>query len=141
MHTASLKQPRTVGSPKRRTLIAAATLGGLATLVATPAWTQDATKADAKHYTVALENDQVRVLRIHYGPHEKGAMHSHPAGVVIYLTDAQGKFTFPDGKTMAANAKAGTVVWSEPVTHAPENVGDKPFDVIQVEFKAKPAAK
>lgn len=31
---------------------------------------QDAAKVDAKHYTVAFENDRVRVLKAHYGPGE-----------------------------------------------------------------------
>jgi len=51
---------------------------------------QDAVKADAKHYTVAFENDQVRVLKVHYGPGEKSAMHSHPVGAqrLIWLLQA-----------------------------------------------------
>nr|NIR51506.1 hypothetical protein [candidate division KSB1 bacterium]NIS26908.1 hypothetical protein [candidate division KSB1 bacterium]NIT73741.1 hypothetical protein [candidate division KSB1 bacterium]NIU27639.1 hypothetical protein [candidate division KSB1 bacterium]NIU94275.1 hypothetical protein [candidate division KSB1 bacterium] len=39
---------------------------------------QDATKVDPKHYKVEFENDQVRVLRISYGPGEKSVMHEHP---------------------------------------------------------------
>jgi len=38
---------------------------------------QDAAKVDPKHYTVVSENDQVRILKVHYGPHEKSVMHSH----------------------------------------------------------------
>jgi quercetin dioxygenase-like cupin family protein len=116
-------------------------LGSALVLLPATASAQDAAKADAKHYKVEFENDQVRVLRIHYGPHEKGNMHSHPAGVVVYLTDTKGKFTFPDGKTMDSGAKAGTVVWTDATTHQPENTGDQPFDVIQIEMKQKPAAK
>jgi len=51
---------------------------------------QDATKVDAKHYTVLSENDQVRILKVHYGAHEKSVMHSHPATVAVFLTDAKG---------------------------------------------------
>ena len=102
---------------------------------------QEPVKVDPKHYKVEFENDQVRVLRITYGPHEKSAMHSHPAGVVVFLNDAHAKFTMPDGKTRDVVAKAGTVQWSEPTTHLPENLGDKGFDVIQVELKTKPAPK
>ena len=40
---------------------------------------QDAVKVDPKHYTVVSENDQVRILKVHYGAHEKSVMHSHPA--------------------------------------------------------------
>lgn len=32
---------------------------------------QDAVKADPTHYTVVSENAQVRILKAHYGPHEK----------------------------------------------------------------------
>jgi hypothetical protein len=30
-----------------------------------------------------------RVLRIHYGPHEKSVMHYHPATVAVFLTDVR----------------------------------------------------
>ncbi len=39
---------------------------------------QDAAKVDPKHYTVVSENAQVRILKVHYDPHEKSVMHSHP---------------------------------------------------------------
>jgi hypothetical protein len=59
---------------------------------------QDAVKTDPKHYSVMSENDQVRILKVHYGPHEKSIMHSHPAAVAVFLTDAKTQFSFPDGK-------------------------------------------
>jgi quercetin dioxygenase-like cupin family protein len=102
---------------------------------------QDAVKVDAKHYTVAFENDQVRVLKAHYGPGEKSIMHSHPNTVAIFLTDAKGRFTFADGKTQDFNAKAGDVISDNAKVHLPENTGDKAFDVVVVELKGKPSAK
>jgi hypothetical protein len=66
---------------------------------------QDAAKVDPKHYTVVSENDQVRILKVHYGPHEKSVMHSHPASVAVFLTDAKGQFSYPDGKRKALPAK------------------------------------
>jgi quercetin dioxygenase-like cupin family protein len=98
---------------------------------------QDAVKVDPKHYTVVSENDQVRILKVHYGPHEKSVMHSHPAGVAVFLTDAQGRFTFADGKTEDRNSKAGDSMYTPATTHLPENIGDKAFDVIVVELKGK----
>lgn len=59
---------------------------------------QDAVKVDPQHYSVASENSQVRILKVHYGPHEKSVMHSHPAGVAVFLTDATIRFNYPDGK-------------------------------------------
>jgi hypothetical protein len=66
-------------------------------------------------------------------------MHHHPANVAVFLTDGQTRFTMPDGKTQDSPAKAGSVQWSEAGEHLPENVGDKPFEVILVELKTKKA--
>jgi quercetin dioxygenase-like cupin family protein len=57
----------------------------------------DPVKVDSKHYTVEMENEKVRVLRIKYGPHEKSAMHSHPASIAVFLNDCETRFTYPDG--------------------------------------------
>lgn len=98
---------------------------------------QDAAKVDSKNYKVEFENDQVRVLRITYAPGEKGVMHSHPEGMVIFLSDANGKFTYPDGKTENRDFKKGFFSWVPATTHQGENVGDKPFELIQIEMKKK----
>ncbi len=102
-----------------------------------PAAAQDPVKVDAKHYKVEFENDQVRVLRIMYGPHEKSVMHEHPGSLAVFLNDGSGKFTLPDGKTVDAPFKAGTTQWSDAGKHLPENVGDKAFELILVEVKGK----
>jgi len=103
---------------------------------------QDAVKVDPKHYTVVSENDQVRILKVHYGAHEKSVMHSHPATVAVFLTDAKGQFTFADGKTRDFAVKAGDAQYDAATTHLPENTGDAGMDAIVVELKghaAKPA--
>jgi len=107
--------------------------------LASIAHAQDAVKVDPTHYKVEVDNRRVRILRLHYGPHEKSVMHSHPATVAIFLTDAKGRFTFPDGKTQEFDVKAGDVQYSAAVTHDPENTGDQPFDLIVVELKGKAA--
>jgi quercetin dioxygenase-like cupin family protein len=98
---------------------------------------QDPVKLDPKHYKVEFENDQVRVLRITYGPHEKSVMHDHPPNVAIFLTDAQARFTLHDGQSVEPPMKAGGVAWDPGGQHLPENTGDKPFEVILVELKTK----
>jgi mannose-6-phosphate isomerase-like protein (cupin superfamily) len=98
---------------------------------------QDAVKVDPKHYTVVSENDQVRILKAHYGPHEKSVMHSHPATVAVFLTDAKGQFTFADGKTQVFDVKAGGTQYGPATIHLPENTGDVAMDVIVVELKGK----
>src|SRR6476661_383992 len=101
---------------------------------------QDAVKADPKHYSVVTENDQVRILKVHYGPHEKSVMHSHPNTVAVFLTDAKGTFTFPDGKKQDFAVKAGDSQYTPGASHLPENTGDKEMEVIVIELKGKTAA-
>lgn len=100
---------------------------------------QDPVKVDAKHYTVEFENSEVRVLRIKVGPKEKSVMHQHPNAVAIFLMDAKGKFSFPNGTSEDFNTKAGATLWNAAVTHLPENTGDQPFEVILVELKSRQA--
>ncbi len=100
---------------------------------------QDAVKVDPKHYSVVSENDQVRILKVHYGPHEKSVMHSHPDTVAVFLTDAKGQFTFPDGKKQEFTVKAGDAQYSAAATHLPENTGDKDMELIVTELKGKTA--
>ena len=103
---------------------------------------QDAVKADPKHYTVISENAQVRILKVHYGPHEKSVMHSHPATVAVFLTEAKGVFNFPGGKKQDFAVKAGETQYEPATTHLPENTGDAAMEAIVIELKghaAKPA--
>jgi hypothetical protein len=83
----------------------------------------DPTIVDTAHYKVALENEHVRVLRIHFGPNEKSPMHEHSLNrVVLYLND-QGTL------------KADDVRMAPPGTHTEENPSAQPADRIAVELK------
>ena len=95
----------------------------------------DPVKVDPKHYTVELENDRVRVLRIKYGPHEKSVMHGHPALVGVMLTDSHIRFNYPDGKVEEITAKAGQVLAFPAFEHLPENLSDMPFETVAIELK------
>lgn len=107
----------------------------------TVALAQDPVKVDGNHYKVEFENAQVRVLRIKVGPGEKSVMHRHPNAVAIFLTDVNGKFTFPNGTSEAVISKAGDARWTPAITHLPENVGDQPFEVVLIELKGKAIAR
>jgi hypothetical protein len=88
-----------------------------------PASAMDPVAVDAVHYKVVLENEYVRVLRVHYEPHEKGQTHQHILNrVVFYLNDQPG-------------AKADDVRVSGAATHAEENSSAQPADRIAVELK------
>lgn len=83
----------------------------------------DPAKVDSRHYKVDFENDKVRVLRVHYEPHEKGQMHEHILNrVVLYLNDQ-------------AAMKADDVRMAGASTHTEENAGDQAADRIAVELK------
>ena len=114
-------------------------VAALCLCLASAVMAQDAVKVDPKHYSIVTENAQVRILKVHYGPHEKSVMHSHPATVAVFLTDAKGQFTFPDGKKEAFDAKAGQSQYAAAGTHLPENTGDAAMEVIVVELKGKTA--
>jgi quercetin dioxygenase-like cupin family protein len=102
---------------------------------------QDAVKADPTHYKVVSENDQVRVLKVHYGAHEKSVMHSHPDSVVVFVEGGKTKFTYPDGKSEVLEMKAGEARFTPKTVHLPENVSDKGMDVIVIELKSPKQAK
>jgi quercetin dioxygenase-like cupin family protein len=83
----------------------------------------DPLKADPKHYSLEFENDQVRVLRVRFGPHEKGVLHEHKLNhIVVYLTDQ-------------ARGKAGEVRLDEPMTHTEENPLDYPVERVAIDLK------
>jgi quercetin dioxygenase-like cupin family protein len=106
-------------------------------LATSAAVAQDAAQVDAKHYKVTFENEQVRILRITYGPKEKSVMHEHPNSIAVFLTDGQIKFTLADGKSQEVSVKAGESAWNPAGKHLPENMGEKPFEVVLIELKTK----
>lgn len=95
----------------------------------------DPVKVDSKHYKVEFENDKVRVLRVSYAPGDKSVMHYNPDSVIVSLTGDKTRMTTPDGKTREASAKPGEVIWSPAGSRLPQNVSDKPDEVIIVELK------
>ena len=83
----------------------------------------DPVAVDPQHYKVEFENEFVRVLRVHFGPGEKGATHEHILNrVVFYLNDQP-------------NAKADDVRMSGAATHAEANDSAQPAERIAVEIK------
>ena len=97
---------------------------------------QDPARVDSKHYTVELEDERVRVLRVRYGPREKSVMHGHPALVAVMLTDSKIRMTYPDGRTEEIAGKAGQVLNFPATEHLPENLSDQAFEAILLELKA-----
>ena len=110
----------------------------LATAVAQKA--KDASAVSPDTHRVAWENANVRVLEIRVGSGQKVPMHSHPAHVVVNLSPARVKFTYPDGKTELADLRPGDALWFDSVEHSAEVLAGT-VHLVLVEVKgAKPIA-
>jgi len=97
----------------------------------------DPLKKDPRHYKLEFENDQVRVIRVKIGPHEKAPMHEHSLNrVTVYLTDQNFQVTGADGKATVVQHKEGEAAWGTPASHKEENLSDKPFEALVVEIKS-----
>ena len=84
---------------------------------------------------VEFENEQIRLLRVSLGPHQKGAVHSHPSRLGVTLVSNDIRVYFPDGATKSSTSAAHEYFWSEPVTHQVENISDAPMQNIEIELK------
>ena len=93
----------------------------------------DATEVASDHYKAEFENDHVRVVRVTYAAGEESARHSHPDGVVIFLSDNEATFVLEDGSSEERSGKAGEVLWAPAETHAVKSLGEA--EVLLVEIK------
>ena len=107
-----------------------------------PAYAQDPAVVNSKTIRVRFENDRVRVLEAILPPGVKEQVHSHPAYVIYVLEGGRYRNYASDGKITEGELKSGEVLFREPLTHAAENIGDKPLHMILVELKGEsPATK
>jgi len=101
---------------------------------------QDPAVVNSKTIRVKFENDRVRVLEATLPPGAKEQVHSHPAYVIYVLEGGRYRNYASDGKITEGELKSGEVLFREPLTHAAENIGDKPLHMILVELKGESAA-
>ncbi len=100
------------------------------------AWPQNATASAAhaepqfSHREIA--NASVVVLRIRVPAHAVIPQHDVTPRVVVWLTDARLKLTFPDGTSREETHRAGETNWVTPERHAGQNLSDKPIEFIAV---------
>ena len=104
-------------------------------LRAMPAYAQDPAAVNSKTIRVRFENDRVRVLEAILPPGVKEQVHSHPAYVIYVLEGGRYRNYAIDGKITEGELKTGDVIYRDPLTHAAENIGDKPLHMILVELK------
>jgi len=98
---------------------------------------QDPAVVNAKTIKVQFENDRVRVLEANLPAGIKEEVHSHPAYVIYVLEGGRYRNYASDGKITEGELKTGEVLFREPLTHAAENIGDKPLHMILVELKTE----
>jgi quercetin dioxygenase-like cupin family protein len=101
---------------------------------------QDPAVVNSKTIKVKFENDRVRVLEATLPPGAKEQVHSHPAYVIYVLEGGRYRNYASDGKITEGELKSGEVLFREPLTHAAENIGDKPLHMILVELKGESSA-
>lgn len=89
---------------------------------------------------VRLDNEFVRVIKAEVQPHVKGTLHRHEFNRVMIALDAGALATYyEDGRKETQRWKAGEATWSPAAgMHTSENVGARPFRLVEVEIK-KPA--
>ena len=120
-----------------RSLIIVATTVTLAVGVwVMPVYGQDPAVVNSKTIRVRFENDRVRVLEAILPPGIKEQVHSHPAYVIYVLEGGRYRNYAADGKITEGTFQTGDVIFRDPLTHAAENIGDKPMHMILVELKS-----
>ena len=97
----------------------------------------DAVKNDPAHNKVLLENNRVRVVRIHFLPGESGPTVDKRMRVIVPLTDSHAMVTFPDGHSEVRDVKAGSISFGVAGRQATKNTGTTPLENIVVELKSK----
>jgi len=116
---------------------------GLAGSLVLPVSAQDPTKTLPESYQVQLDNDHVRVVRVHYDAGAKLPEHTHPPGttVYVYLNDSDGVvFRHVGNSTRAVTrppVRAGgvRVASGGEEHHTAENPASTPSDFLRVWFK------
>jgi beta-alanine degradation protein BauB len=123
---------------------------GILALLSLAVFAQDPLKIAPDAYKLELENEWVKVTRVHYAPHAKIPAHDHTetGAAYVYLNDS-GKVIFKHiglsyGAITRPETKAGSFRLYKAVkeVHEVENPNDTPSDFLRVEFKtASDAAK
>jgi hypothetical protein len=119
-------------------------LPALALTAAISASAQSPLETLPNNYKLDMENQWVRVIRVHYAPHEKVPVHDHAEGpvVYVYLTDGGPvrfqHFTPREVLAIRPATKQGGFRMHHALVerHSVENMSDTPSDFLRVQLKA-----
>ena len=100
--------------------------------------------ASSSDATIELENPWLRVVRVHYAPHEKTAVHEHPPAptIYVYVTDGGRLHIGHEGEETVTRppVKAGGIRYQKAVyeVHWVEEMDGVESQYIRLELKTKP---
>ena len=87
-------------------------------------------------FTVELDNERIRALRVTINNGSAPGPHSHPERVVVFLTPCTWLEQTEDGSVLEETNVAGQILWMEPVIHegGPTYVKDR-CELLEIELK------
>lgn len=85
-------------------------------------------------YSVAFENDRVRVLRYQDRPGDRTQPHHHPDSVMITFSDFERRLHHGQ-RTVDVTLRSGEVRWLDAQEHFGENIGNTESVSFFVELK------
>jgi len=92
---------------------------------------------DPRLYKLEFENSQVRVLRLKIGARQSTPMEDHTVNrLVVCLSDQNVRETLADGMFSVKQHQSAQFIWEGPSKSKIENLNDKSFEAIVVEFKS-----
>ncbi len=94
----------------------------------------DPVASNPELYSVAFENDRVRVLRYHDHPGDRTRPHVHPDSVMITASTFDRRLHHDD-ESVDVSIPAGEVRWLDAQEHAGENIGTTETVTFFVELK------
>lgn len=101
-------------------------------------------EVSASDSTLEFENSYVRVVRVHYSPHQKTALHDHPATptVYVYVTDGGRLKIGHDDEDPVTRppVKAGGIRFQKGVfeRHTVEELDGVESEYLRIELKIQP---
>jgi hypothetical protein len=94
----------------------------------------DPVSTNPELYSVAFENDRVRVLRYHDHPGDRTQSHEHPDSVMITASTFERRLRH-DGHSVDVTIPAGEVRWLDAQEHSGDNIGATDTVTFFVELK------
>ncbi len=94
----------------------------------------DPTITDPELYSVAFENDRVRVLRYHDRPGDRTHPHEHPDSVMVTLSSFDRRLAHGD-QEITVSVPSGEIRWLDAQRHSGENVGETDTVTVFIELK------